>query len=205
MMLNRYDPRGTAFVRMGRFNPDEAACNLWWSGSGVRTKLACTRVEIEATVPDQENLPMVSVTVDGAPVARFALRPGTHRYDLLGRMDGGEVHEVAVLRDSQPTDQDAAPLVLDAVYTDGEPAAPEHRPRLIEFLGDSLTVGEGTVGPKGDMAWRMLWCCHQFAFPALAAEALKADKRLVALGGWGAYLSYDANPTHTIPTIYDPH
>ena len=49
----------------------------------------------------------------------------------------------------------------------------------------------------------MLWISNQFAFPALTAEAMDAEKRLVALGGWGAYLSYDANPQHTIGTIYE--
>lgn len=203
MTLNHFDPRGEGFLRMGRRDPGEAACALWWSGSGIRTVLDCTRLEIEADAPDDEFIPWIAVTVDGAPVARFPLRPGVHRYDVLGRMERGVAHEVAILRDSQPTDGDSAPLRLTAVYTDGTPAAPTPRPRLIEFLGDSLTVGEGTLGPTDAMEWRMIWISNQFAFPALAAELLNAEKRVVALGGWGAYLSYDANPDHVIGRIYD--
>ena len=202
-MMNRYDPRGAAFVRLGRFNPDEAACRLWWSGSGVVTVFDGARLEIEATAADDEHTPFLSATVDGTPVARLALRPGTHRYDLLGRMERGVAHEIAILRDTQPTDGDTAPLTLDAVYADGSLRAPQPRPRLIEFLGDSLTVGEGTVGPRDAMEWRMVWISNQFAFPTLVAEALRAEKRVVALGGWGAYLSYDANPGHAIGRIYE--
>ena len=202
-MMERYDPRGSAFARLGRFNPDETACALWWSGAGVRTRCDGARLEVEATAADDEHIPFMSVTVDGAPAARFALRPGTHHYDLLGRMEPGVCHEVAVLRDSQPTYCDTAPVVLDAFHAEGRLSAPDFRPRLVEFLGDSLTVGEGTVGPQSAMEWRMLWISNQFAFPSLAAEALHADKRLVALGGWGACLSFDANPEHAIGRIYD--
>lgn len=200
-MLRRFDPRD--FLRMGRFDPREECCELWWSGSGVRLRLACTRLELEAEAADDEFIPWLAVMVDGAPVARFPLRPGRHRYDLLGRMEAGVEHEIALLRDSQPTDADTAPIRLVALYTDGAPERPEPRPRLVEFLGDSLTVGEGTVGPEDGMEWRMIWISNQFAFPSLAAEELRVEKRVIALGGWGAYRSFDGNPKHTIGAIYD--
>ncbi len=201
--MTRCDPRGAACLRLGRFNPNETGCDLWWSGSGVRTAFDGRRLEFEATVADDEHTPFVAVTVDGAPVARFALMPGTHRYDALGRMEAGTAHEIEIRRDSQPTDADTAPVILDALYAEGTLSAPAAKPRLIEFLGDSLTVGEGTVGPVDAMEWRMLWISNQFAFPTLTAEALNAEKRVIALGGWGAFLSYDGNPAHTIGTIYE--
>ena len=202
-MMKHYDPRGVEFLRMGRFSRDEKNCELWWSGSGIRMLLDCTRLEVEAEVADGEHTPWLALTVDGAPVARLPLTPGVRRYDLLGRMERGARHEIAILRDTQPTDADSAPLKLLAVYTDGVPVAPAPRPRLVEFLGDSLTVGEGTVGPTDAMEWRMIWISNQFAFPALVGERLNAEKRVIALGGWGAYLSYDGNPEHAIGAIYD--
>ena len=202
-MMTRYDPCGPQFLREGRFDPNESACRLWWSGSGIRTALECTRLEVEAEVAEGGFTPWLAVTVDGAPVARFALRPGRHCYDVLGGMELGCAHEIAIHRDSQPTDNDAGPLVLTAVYTDGKPTAPAPRPRLVEFLGDSLTVGEGTVGPVPAMEWRMVYISNQFAFPTLASEALTAEKRGIALGGWGAHRSYDGDATHTIGGIYE--
>ena len=135
--------------------------------------------------------------------SRFPLMAGKHCYDLLGGLEKGYPHEVAVLRDTQPTDADTAPLRLTAICTDGVPEAPKPRARLVEFLGDSLTVGEGTVGARSAMEWRMAWISNQFAFPALTAQLLGAEKRVVALGGWGAYMSFDADPEHTIGKIYD--
>ena len=142
MNMKRYDVRSAAFTRLGRFNPDETGCALWWSGSGVRVRLDGRRAEIEATVADDDNTPWLCVTADGEPVARFPLRVGTHRYDLLGAMEAGVAHEIEILRDTQPTDSDTAPILLDALYTDGTPAPAAHRPKLIEFIGDSLTVGD---------------------------------------------------------------
>ena len=201
--MTRYDPRGAACLRLGRFNPDEAGCDLWWSGSGVRTRFDGRRLEAEFTVADDEHTPFAAVTVDGAPVARFALMPGTHRYDLLGRMEAGAAHDIEIRRDSQPTDCDTAPVVLNALHAEGTLTAPAAKPRLIEFLGDSLTVGEGTVGARSAMEWRMAWISNQFAFPALTAQLLDAEKRVVALGGWGVWRAWDTNEQNRIGRIYD--
>jgi lysophospholipase L1-like esterase len=141
--------------------------------------------------------------VDGAPVARLPLMEGRHRYALLEGMEKGFSHEVSVSRDTQPCDSDAAPLLLTAVYTDGVPVAPAERPALIEFIGDSLTVGEGCAGPIGAMEWRMAWISNCYAYPTLVSERLNAEKRVIALGGWGVYRSWDGRPECTIGRIYD--
>ena len=156
-MLICYNPKDVKrFLRMGRFAPAEQACSLWWSGSGFRTRIDCTRLEVEIEVAESEHMPWLAIAVDGAPVARLPLMPGRQRYPILEGMEKGYTHEVAVSRDTQPCDSDAAPLLLTAVYSDGEPLAPMPRPALIEFIGDSLTVGEGCVGSVGRQsgAWR---------------------------------------------------
>ncbi|MBQ8072968.1 MAG: hypothetical protein IJ231_04295, partial [Clostridia bacterium] len=66
-----------------------------------------------------------------------------------------------------------------------------------------LTVGEGTMGPYGEaQEWRMLFISHMPAFPTLVAEELKADKRVIALGGWGAARSWDNQQESRIGRIY---
>lgn len=203
-MMNRYDPLDGGFLRLGRRDAGEQVCRLWWSGSGVRTKVCCDRLEAEFAVPEADtHTPWVAVTVDGAPVARIPLAPGRRRYDLLGRLGAEAAHEVAIVRDSQPSDADSGPLELLAVYTDGVPEAPAPRERLIEFVGDSLTVGEGTLGPESAMEWRMALISNQFAYPTLVSERLDAEKRVIALGGWGAHVSFDINYSHTLGHIYD--
>lgn len=203
-MLTGYNPKDERrFLRMGRYDPEEQACALWWSGSGFRTRIDCTRLELEAEVAEGGHMPWLAVAVDGAPVARLPLMAGRHHYALLEGMERGFTHEVAVTRDTQPCDSDAAPLVVTAVHTDGDLTAPTERPALIEFIGDSLTVGEGCIGPVGAMEWRMAWISNLLAYPTLVSERLNAEKRVIALGGWGVWRSWDGNPDCVIGRIYD--
>ncbi len=194
------DPR---FLPLGRHDPKEEKASLWWSGSGVRVKLACKTLEAEITSSARDHAPWIGVLMDGAPVARFPLLPGSRRYPLLAGLDDGFAHEISIIRDTQPSYDEDGPLYLDAVYTDGEPLRPADRPVLIEFLGDSLTVGEGCLGPESAEEWRMIWISHMPAFPTLIAEKLKAEKRVIALGGWGAARSWDNQPESRIGRIYD--
>ena len=48
----------------------------------------------------------------------------------------------------------------------------------------------------------MLFISHMPAFPTLVAEAMKADKRVIALGGWGAARSWDNQTDSRIGRIY---
>ncbi|MBQ6257864.1 MAG: hypothetical protein IJJ60_14830, partial [Clostridia bacterium] len=132
------DPR---FLPLGRHDPEEERSSLWWSGSGVRVKLACTKLEADITSTARDHAAWIGVMMDGAPVARLPLMQGTHRYALLAGLDQGFSHEVSIIRDSQPSYDEEGPVYLDAIYTDGEPERPRERDRLIEFIGDSLTVG----------------------------------------------------------------
>ena len=202
-MLTRYPLPDPRFLPLGRHDPKETKACLWWSGSGVRVKIACRQMEIEAAVNARDHAPWMGVMVDGAPVARFPLANGVRRYPVLAGMDDTVSHEITLLRDSQLTYDEDGPVVLEAVWTDGEPAAPAERPLLLEFIGDSLTVGEGCVGPVSGDEWRTVFISHMPAFPTLAAEEMNAEKRVVALGGWGASQGWDLNPDSRIGLIYD--
>ena len=200
-LIPLHDPRVQI---LGRHDPDEKKRCLWWSGSGIRVSLACSFLEAEITWTGTGFNPWIAVALDGAPICRFPLTAGTRRYPLLAGMDRTCPHQIAVVRDSQPVEgSDAAPIVLESMETDGELHPMAERPLLIEFLGDSLTVGEGTLGPQSAGEWRMAWISVTSAFPAFAAEQMNADMRIIALGGWGASRSWDNRPENRIGRIYE--
>ena len=201
--MNRYSLPDARFVTIGRHDLSEREQNLWWSGSGVRVKLACRRLDVEATSTAGDHAQWLGVLVDGAPITRLPMAEGTHTYPLLAGLDDQFPHEVTILRDTQPSYDEKGAVVLHAVITDGTPEAPDARPLTLEFIGDSLTVGEGTMGPYGEaQEWRMLFISHMPAFPTLVAEEMKADKRVIALGGWGAARSWDNQQDSRIGRIY---
>ena len=202
--MQRYLLPDSRFFPIGRHDPREKQANLWWSGSGVRVKLSCTRIDAEVTSTSTDHAQWLGVLVDGAPVTRLPLTQGTHTYTLLAGLDAKFPHEFTILRDTQPSYDEAGPVVLQSIITDGAPEAPASRALTLEFIGDSLTVGEGTMGPWGEgQEWRMLFVSHMPAFPTLVAEDLKADKRVIALGGWGAARSWDNQPESRIGRIYN--
>ena len=194
------DPRCTP---LGRHDPKEEKAQLWWSGAGVRFTLDCTYLAAEVTSRHTAHAAWLGVMADGAPVARLPLLPGTHLYPLLSGMEKGVAHEITVLKDTQAGYDESGPVTLEALETDGEITPAPERKLMLEFIGDSLTVGEGCMGPQSGAEWRMVYISHMPAFPTLVSEALGADKRVIALGGWGAARSWDNNPESRIGRIYD--
>ena len=49
----------------------------------------------------------------------------------------------------------------------------------------------------------MAWISNLVAYPTLVSERLNAEKRVMALGGWGVYRSWDNRPECTMGRIYD--
>ncbi|MBQ9197536.1 MAG: hypothetical protein IJ157_09910 [Clostridia bacterium] len=190
-------------ARYGRFDPREEACCLWWSGSGIGLELACGYLTVEAESFAEEHAPWLAVLADGAPIARFPLMKGRHTYSVLAGMDPAVRHEIAILRDTQPTPDERSPILLHGIETDGTPVTPAAKDRLVEFIGDSLTVGEGCTGPRGAEEWRMAWMCNTAAFPSLTAERLRAEKRVIGVSGWGVWKSWDGQETNRLGLVYE--
>ena len=194
------DPR---FLPLGRHDPREEKAQLWWSGSGVRFCLKCTYLTAQITSTHKTHAAYLGVMVDGAPVVRLPLLRGSHEYALLAGMDDGYAHEISIIKDTQAGYDEDGPVILEWVETDGAPTPAPERKLMLEFIGDSLTVGEGCLGAESGMEWRMVYISHMPAFPTLVSEGMKADKRVIALGGWGAARSWDNDPNSRIGRIYD--
>ena len=202
--MNHWNPTDeTRFLRQGRYDPDDPVCRLYWSGSGLRCRMKCTYMTVEASLPEGPHTAWLGVEVDDAPVARFALLPGRHTYPVLSGLDGETPHEITLLRDTQPTDEGAGAVTICAIETDGEPIAARPKPLMLEFIGDSLTVGEGTLGPVSAQEWRMAWISHLPGFAAGVARRMNAERRVIALGGWGVWRAWDTNEQNRIGRIYD--
>ena len=203
MAYRTYAALDSRFTRLGRFQPAEKALELWWSGSGIRFSCAASSLEVDIESHSHQQKPWMAVFADDAPVARFPLLPGLHRYPILTGMDPDFPHEISLLRDTQPTFDEEGPVILQTLITDGKLQPSATRAQLIEFVGDSLTVGEGTVGPHAASEWRMAWMSQAYAYPAMVADALHADRRTIALSGWGVWRSWDNDAAHRIGNIYD--
>ncbi|MGB4657624.1 MAG: GDSL-type esterase/lipase family protein, partial [Mobilitalea sp.] len=94
-------------------------------------------------------------------------------------------------------------LQIHAVKSDGEFLPVKEKPYKIEFIGDSITSGEGTVGAKSEEDWVPMWFSAINNYTAMTANILEAEYRVVSESGWGVLTSWDNNPHYNIPDYYE--
>ena len=187
----------------GRRDERRDPLRLFWVGSGavMTVKAEGLSAVIEAAWSGQA--PWMSLALDGAPVSRFPLRRGTHTYALLTAMDAAAAHRVSLTRDTQPMENDEAMVVrLHGLELDGELLEQEPR-RRIEFIGDSLTSGEGLAGPVNAAEWKTVYMSGALTYAAQTCALMDADGEWVSQSGWGIVTDWTNDRSHTLPSIYD--
>ena len=188
----------------GRPDPLPDALRLRWSGSGVRLRLRCTALYVEIEAAYAEHAPWIAVLMDGALITRFVLERGRRWYAALLGMDEGAEHDIRIVRDTQPVPEEPDTRVtLHALRVGGEVLPCPAPAMTVEFVGDSLTSGEGMIGPVGAMEWRMAFLSASSSYAQTVCNLLGAEGRWVSLCGWGVYTSWDGNRDHRLPLVYD--
>ena len=189
---------------LGRTGKSRDPLTLFWTGSGLvlRVKASELWVEIEADFSIYE--PWIDVLIDGALSQRRMLEKGRQNICLLRGADPGTVREIRILRDTQAMPGDEKTLVqLLSVCTDGN-FEPVPEPNLkIEFIGDSITSGEGCCGAGPEMSWipAVFSCVDNYA--AMTGKLLDAEVNWVSQSGWGVYCDWRGVKNCTIPPIYE--
>lgn len=183
---------------------EEAPDVLFWTGSRyeMNVKASNLTVHIEAAYGMQEQ--WIAVLVNGALLCRMPLLRGDNEVIVFRNRMDSVVKNVRILKEVQPMGGDGANYIrLTKIETDGtlEPVAePSCR---IEFVGDSITSGEGGIGAHCEMDWvaQLFSAYDNYAYKT--AEALGADYQVVSQSGWGVYCGYNNDIHSNIPGIYD--
>lgn len=193
---------------LGRYHPESARRNgalpLFWSGSGV--ELCFSGGELHAVLEADfgESAPWVGVEVDGALLQRRPLDRGANRLCLLRGLPPGTPRRVRLLRESQPmSDDPSESLRLTELRWEEGTFLPLPAPAYrLEFVGDSLTSGEGLYGARGEEAFSSAWFSAFRGFPQRTADRLGAECRIVSQSGWGLRSDWRNDPRHALPDIY---
>ena len=204
-MEKKFLPRKEDGIRvLGRTN---GACDplvLFWTGSGIEmmydgTELWC---EFESDYGSHEQ--WIAVLINGALISRQMLPKGRSRICLLRGMAGGKQTKVTVLKEVQamPGDEKAY-LAICGLYGDGTMKLPPEPSCKIEFIGDSITSGEGAFGAKQEEEWISMFFGHVHSYPYMVSKELNADYRVFSKSGWGIYCSWDNQPKFNIPSQYE--
>lgn len=194
----------------GRTGHSEDSLALFWTSSGfsVDSKSGELWAELEGDYTDYE--PWVSVWINGNQVSRFIVEKGRRWYCLFRGLSPKQ-NRFTLLKETQAMSGDESHMLL--VHALGVPSTvsgnadeiflPQEKRKLkIEFVGDSITTGEGLYGGMDEMDWISGWMGLSANYAVNTARKLKADFRLLSQSGWGVVSGWDNNRNSTMPRHY---
>jgi hypothetical protein len=188
----------------GRTTGNLSPLTLFWTGSGVEFNARGAELWIEIETDYDVYEPWISILIDSYPVARQMVPAGRHWICIFRGMNAGIAKNVRIVKEVQPMSFGKGCLIhIHSVKFDGEFLPVKDRPYKIEFIGDSITSGEGTVGAQCEQDWIPMWFSATDNYTYMTATALNADYRVISQSGWGVLTSWDNNPNCNMPKYYE--
>lgn len=136
------------------------------------------------------NLSYMQVFVDGENVGRIEVSYGKNTYKVADGLEEG-YHIIRLVKD---TEMQYGEWTVHSFDADRFASVPEKSELKIEFIGDSLTAGYGSIGKMGE-AWSVKNSSAIEAYGYKTASLLGADFSIVAWSGicTKAYMWTDIN------------
>lgn len=189
---------------LGRTSNSSNSLVLFWTGSGFEANVRAGELWIEVEVDYDIFEQWISIEIDGELISRRMLTKGKYDVCLFRGMNKDIVKNVRVYKDVQPMPTDNNNMLLiHSLKTDGEFDKVEEKSMNIEFIGDSITSGEGSIGAKKEDDWISMWFTSHNNYAVMTAKELNADFRIISQSGWGVACSWDNNPYCAIPKYYE--
>ncbi|MCR5503171.1 MAG: SGNH/GDSL hydrolase family protein [Lachnospiraceae bacterium] len=189
------------FGRQGR---QKQPLPLFFNGSGIEMTVTGSELWIELEADCDHLEPWVAYEINGALMSRQMILPGIQSICVFRSLDPAEAKTVRFYRELQAVSEDErCRLLIRSVKTDGEFLPPPKYERRLEFIGDSITSGEGTYGCDMDTVWVAMYMSASVNFATMTANALHADYRMISQGGWGVYCGWDNDVRHNLPSVYE--
>ena len=188
------------------YKNDEEQIALFWGGTALEVNIKAREIWacISTTYDNLEQ--WLAVEINGAPLSRFMLNKEKTWYCLARNMNPEKENLISIIKDTQALNEDPThSLVIHALGLDEEgefvPLVP--RKYSIEFIGDSITAGEGTVGAADEMDWISQWMSASKTYAIQTAKLMNADWNTMGKSGWGICWAWDGNRDCRIPPHYE--
>ena len=204
-MLNIPVTSSTPRLRLlGRMDPAQSPVALDWTGSGLECAFHGTDLWAELEAPAFSPVMWMIVLADGAPVTRFPVEPGIRFYPLILGMEPQNTRTITLMKETQcMPDNPEATVLLHSLRMNGTLEELPVRDLRIEFVGDSLTSGEGALAPRGNDEWITPWFSARGNYSWVACNELNAERRILSQSGWGVCWDWEHNPEHTLTAHYE--
>lgn len=190
---------------LGRHVADQEPLTLFYTASGIECVFTGSELWLQLSADYNLYEPWLSVELNGAWISRFPVSKGNSEVCLLRGMTPGVPKHIRVLKDVQAMNDDPAHLlqITGLRYADGT-FLPLSTPRYrLEFVGDSITSGEGAIGAEKEEDWISAFFSAENNYARLTADTLNADFRIVSQSGWGIVCGWDNDARHCIFPYYE--
>ena len=189
---------------LGRLDRSQSPLALDWTGSGMEFYFRGANCWVELEAPERAPIFWMIVLADGAPVARFPVEPGVRFYPLMLGMEAEQSRVITLLKETQcMPDHPEATVFLRTLRHDGELLELPELPRKIEFIGDSLTSGEGALAPRDNQEWITPWFSARGNYSWYACNELRAERHILSQSGWGVCWDWQHLPEHNMTDPYE--
>ena len=189
---------------LGRMDRERWPLALDWTGSGVELQFKGSDLWAELEAPAKEPIMWMMVLTDGKPVARFPVEPGVRFYPLVLGMDAEHSRTVTLMKETQcMPDSPEATVLLRTLRMNGEAEELKPRDLKIEFIGDSLTSGEGSLAPRDNDEWITIWFSACGNYSQVACQILNAERRIISQSGYGVCWNWEHNPEQNMTDHYE--
>ena len=189
----------------GGICPD-GALRLFWAGSALELCVKATEVwALISSNYDCHEIWLV-VEVNGYQIARFAAPKKPTLFCIAHNLNPEKENFISIIKDTQPMAGDVKHEVkIESISLDDKGKFCELAPRRckIEFIGDSITSGEGLGGKPDEMDWITQFFSASKTYAVQTARLLDADWSCMSQSGWGVSWGWDGDVTHSIPFYYD--
>ena len=181
--------------------------NLFWAASALKINVKACEVWADFESDYDSNEPWVSIFLNGSRISRFMIEKSGEKSVCLVRGLNSQVeNEICIYKDTQPMPGDTKhSLKVKNISLDDNGKFCEIKPAKmkIEFIGDSITSGEGLAGAPSQMEWIPTVFVGSESYAAQIARYFEADFSVFSQCGWGLCWGWDGNRNNNIPKFYE--
>lgn len=188
----------------GRTSLNNDLLPLFANGSGVEVNVTGSELWIQLEVGHDFHEPWIYTELNGAFMSRQMLYKGTYELCLFRSMEPSKVKNFRFFRELQAMhEDDYCHIYVKGFKTDGEFLPVADYDYKFEFIGDSITSGEGTYGAKADEDWLAMYMSSSHTYARIISHEMNAEIRNVSQGGFGVFVGWDNDPRSSIPQYYE--
>lgn len=188
----------------GRLGRQRQPLPLLFNGSGIEVVVTGSDLWVDFETDSDFHEPWVAYELNGAFMGRQMVLPGEHSICLFRNMEPTTPKRVRFFRELQAMSEDnRCKVLVKGLRLDGDFVEVPKYERRIEFIGDSITSGEGSYGQVTDVDWLAMYMSASVNYATMTAKALNADYHIISQGGWGVFCGWDNDIRHNIPSVYE--